>query len=127
MIDLETAYRIRAEAIAFINNAAGVTLPSSAVAAKMRRLHPELTVGKAAHLAERVAACRGQTGLDYEEAPLRADGVRAWYPVRRNGRLQRIVIKYLTDAERAEIAAELKRRADETLEHADGLEAAGRG
>ena len=39
--------------------------------------------------------------IDEYLAPLRADGVRAWYPVRRNGRLQRIAIKYLNENELA--------------------------
>ena len=122
MIDLETAYLIRAEAIAFINNAGGVAaLPTSAVAAEMQRLHPELTVGKAAYLAERVVAHWGQTGLDYEEAPMRADGVRKWYPVRRNGRLRRIAVKYLTAEELAGISSELKRQDEELLAHTGEL------
>ena len=122
MIDLDLAYMIRADAIAFINNAGGVAaLPASAVAAEMQRLHPELPAGEAAHLAGRVAAHWGQTGLDYEEAPMRADGVRKWYPVRRNGRLQRIAIKYVTVEELAGISSELKRQDEELLAHAGEL------
>ena len=110
MIDLEVAYRIRAEAVAFIANYTGPVLTTDIVAAEMRRLHPELSAEDALHLAERVDAFLGMTGLDYYEAPERPDGLREWYPVRRDGRLQRVPVGEITGVEFSEIVAEEKRQ-----------------
>ena len=88
----------------------------------MARLHPGLDQAEAERLERRVSVCWGQMGLNYEEAPLRADGLRQWYPVRRNGRLQRIPLPELTVRERDEIVAEMKSQAEHALARAAALQ-----
>ena len=114
MIDLDIAYRIRAEMKAVV--AANTRKPSAInpfiLMRVMQRLHPSLSNAEAIHLAKRIYVCWGQLGLDYDEAPDRADGMKEWYPVMRDGRLQRVLCDDLSKDEFAAIVAGQQEQAE---------------
>ena len=100
--NLDRAYAIRAEMTAYINTEfADRSVPASAVAYEIKKRNPDLPHACAGQLVRRIFDHWGLPGLDYHEAPRVPDfeSLRAWYPVHRDGKLQRVAPDELTEAE----------------------------
>jgi hypothetical protein len=104
-VSLDRAYAIRSEMIAFIEDqfhVGNLRMPQTEVVAEMRRRHPDVSLEWMAHFATRVAEHWGLPGLDYKEAyRSRLSPIHLWYPVERDGQLQRVAFHDLTAAELA--------------------------
>jgi hypothetical protein len=112
-IDADRAQAIRAEMNAFIDTelAAGEpALHNDIVVDEILTRHPDLSRAYAEHIAARIMAHGDMPGLDYDEAP-KAIGVgadlRAWYPINRGDRIERVRLEELTEAEFGEVAEAL--------------------
>lgn len=125
-IPLNAAYAIRAYAIQWIAERvdADCECSQSDVVAEIARRYPDLPAGTAEHLAERIMACWGMAGLDYEEAPTRpgSTSLREWYPVVRDGQLERVPFSDLTGPEMDGVIAGLKVQAQEAKRGAAALQ-----
>jgi hypothetical protein len=115
-LNLDRAYAIRAEMIALINDKldAREIVPEGEVIDSVLARHTDVPRDCVEHLAARVFKHWGMPGLDYHEAPI-ASGftdMRAWYPVERNGRLERVAPDELFEAEFAFILRALREQAE---------------
>jgi hypothetical protein len=113
-ISLDRAYAIRSEMTAFIEDqfhVGNVRMPQTELVAEMLRRHPDVSRDSMDHFATRVAEHWGLPGLDYGEGyRSKRSPIRLWYPVERDGELQRVAFHDLTAAELAAMIEALRRQ-----------------